>query len=270
MGNGVELRDELATHSGYVWERTRARLAGLGDDEYVWEPAPGSWSLRERPGGRWRIDLVLPAPTPAPFTTIAWRIAHLIQCYGQRRNGVMLGVDDGTADLPWRERETGTAGEALDALEGAHQRWVGVLSSLDDAALGAPIGAVGGPYAEASRQGFVLHMIDEFVHHAAEIAMLRDLLTATTAPVAAPTTVAQAAAQGRWTDVVRLLESGAAVENDGTTALHLAAGAGEAAVAELLIARGADRSVRDPMFQQDAAGWARYFGHPDLAVHLDR
>jgi hypothetical protein len=269
MGNGMVLRDELATHSSYVWERTRSRLEGLDDEEYRWEPAPGCWSLRERPGGRWRVDVVFPTPTPAPFTTIAWRIAHLIQCYGQRRNGLMLGVDDGADDVPWRERVTGGAGDALATLEIAHQRWTEVLAALDDAALGAAIGPVGGEYADASRLGFVLHMLDEFIHHGAEVAALRDLYAATTTPAASPVSVAEAAVLGRWADVVRLLDEGATVENVGTTALHLAAGAGEDEVVGRLLAQGGDRTVRDPMFQQDAAGWARYFGHPDLAARLE-
>ena len=42
------LRDQLTWH----WDRQlRARLDGLTDDEYLWEPAPGCWSVRPRGTG---------------------------------------------------------------------------------------------------------------------------------------------------------------------------------------------------------------------------
>lgn len=59
---------------------------GLTDEEYLWEPAPGGWSLRRRGeatspmvygAGDWVLDFALPEPKPAPVTTIAWRLGHL-------------------------------------------------------------------------------------------------------------------------------------------------------------------------------------------------
>ena len=60
----------------FTWhwqQQARPRLDGLTDEEYLWEPAPNSWSIR--PGG---IDCAYPAPEPAPVTTIAWRFGHLL------------------------------------------------------------------------------------------------------------------------------------------------------------------------------------------------
>ncbi|GAY07820.1 hypothetical protein TOK_5238 [Pseudonocardia sp. N23] len=63
------------------------RLDGLTDSEYLWEPAPGCWNVRPRdpsseapqPGaGPWTVDVAFPGPDPAPFTTIAWRLAHIV------------------------------------------------------------------------------------------------------------------------------------------------------------------------------------------------
>lgn len=55
----------------------RPRFEGLTDDEYLWEPAPGCWSVRPAPGGRFTIDWVRPEPQPPPVTTIAWRLCHI-------------------------------------------------------------------------------------------------------------------------------------------------------------------------------------------------
>lgn len=262
------VKDDLVALSEYAWQRTRARLDGLADDEYLWEPAPQCWSLRPRPDGEWRIDLVYPAPDPAPLTTMAWRIAHLIQCYGQVRNPQMLGIDDGEPDVPWRTRRSGTAAEALDALERAYARWDRVLRRLDDESLKASIGPVGGPYAEHTRAAFVLHMCDEFVHHGAEVDLLRDLYRATTTPMDPPASVEDAARLGDWNRVIALVAGGATIDHTGTTALHLAAGAGESVVVDVLVAHGGDLTARDPDFDATPAEWAAYFGHHDLAAAL--
>ncbi|MEM9513314.1 MAG: DinB family protein [Actinomycetota bacterium] len=168
---------ELVNLSDEVWVRTRARLDGLSDDEYFWEPAAHCWTIRRARDGRWHADSSSSPPDPAPFTTVAWRLWHLIDMYGEDRAPQWLDVPpqgeavglDGPDDPP------GSAGEALRRLDRAHDRWDAHLALVDDDVLAQPIGPVAGPYAEASRAGYVLHMLDEFIHHAAEIATLRDL-----------------------------------------------------------------------------------------------
>ena len=68
-------------------------VAGLTDDEYRWEPAPGAWSVRPRGeaaaprpwgAGDWQIDWDRGHPEPEPVTTIAWRLGHLISMYKDR------------------------------------------------------------------------------------------------------------------------------------------------------------------------------------------
>jgi hypothetical protein len=81
-----ELRRQLEDH----WTgQLRPRLAGLTDEEYLWEPVPGCWSIRPRgtstapiQGGSGALVIEFaapaPAPAPAPVTTIAWRIGHVV------------------------------------------------------------------------------------------------------------------------------------------------------------------------------------------------
>ena len=61
-------------------------LDTLTDEEYLWEPVPGCWSIRPTgPGGRGEIEQVWPDPQPAPVTTIAWRLSHLaVNVFGLR------------------------------------------------------------------------------------------------------------------------------------------------------------------------------------------
>lgn len=96
-----DVKLELQRLSDEVWARTRTRLDGLTDDEYLWEPAPGCWSIRQRRDGSWFAEGHHLAPEPVPFTTIAWRLWHLIDMYGEDRGPRFLGVPaQGTAIGP--------------------------------------------------------------------------------------------------------------------------------------------------------------------------
>src|SRR6185436_2248593 len=67
----ASLVDQLEWH----WRASlRPRLDGLTDDEYLWEPVPGCWTVRHDG----TVDFDYPTPEPPPFTTIAWRLAHII------------------------------------------------------------------------------------------------------------------------------------------------------------------------------------------------
>jgi hypothetical protein len=102
-GPGVsDARADVMGLSDYVYQRTRSRLAGLTDDEYFWEPVSGCCTIRRTGSGAYRADsadrpvAVLRPATGAgdpPFTTIAWRLWHLIGCYGGERNPQWLGVE---------------------------------------------------------------------------------------------------------------------------------------------------------------------------------
>jgi hypothetical protein len=152
---------------------------------------------------------------------------------------------------------------------------------------------VAGPeYADRTRAAYVLHMLDEFIHHGAEIALLRDLWRwGHTAVVADPRLervirgdalvldefdgeiptadlVDQAAAYGRWDLVIGLVQRGAAVSTSGRTALHLAAGAGELEVVTALLDHGADPAVTDPVFHATPLQWAEFLRRRKVAAYL--
>jgi ankyrin repeat protein len=68
-----------------------------------------------------------------------------------------------------------------------------------------------------------------------------------------------------------LLDEGADLEAKGVfggTALQWAAIQGHEETALWLVEEGADRTRRDPVFDADAAGWAREGGHDELAARL--
>src|SRR4051812_42070556 len=273
------MKQELIDLSDEVWQRLRRRVDDLTDEEYLWEPAPGCWSIRPRPDGEWKLDWPLPRPDPAPFTTIAWRLWHVTDMYGEDRAPRWLDVPpqgdpigfDGNQSVP------ATVADALALLDRAHDRWDAHLALSSDERLVEMIGEVGGGYAKRTRAAYVLHMLDEFIHHGAEIGVLRDLWSWQHPLGVAPyierairgdgtlldeigdigdadaSELMRTAAQyARWELVSGLLDAGVPVPTGGTTPLHIAAGAGELGVVQQLVEHGADVTAEDPVFHAPA------------------
>jgi hypothetical protein len=170
-----ELIEQLEFHWGNI---LRPRLEGLTDEQYLWEPVPGCWSIRPRaestaPIGVGTGDAVLefaiPEPTPPPVTTIAWRLAHIaIGIFGTRAANHFGdgGVDYETID--WSL----TADGGMALLDHWHDAWIAGVREVD---LGRPCGPHEGPYADSSFAALVLHINREALHHGAEVALLLDL-----------------------------------------------------------------------------------------------
>jgi len=290
------MKRELVDLSDDVWRRLRARVDGLGDEEYFWEPASGCWSIRQRADGAWMADWPLPRPEIEPFTTIAWRLWHLIDMYGEERaprwldvpaQGAPIGFDDPDGTPP------ATADEAIALLERAHDRWDAHLRLAPNERLDERVGSVAGPqFADRTRAAYVMHMLDEFIHHGAEIAVLRDLWRWQNTTVAGDPRVErvirgdasvldeferetpssdlvdQAAGYGRWNLVIGLVQRGAPISTTGRTPLHLAAGAGELEVVKTLLDHGADPAATDPEFHATPRQWAEFLHHPRVAEYL--
>jgi len=168
------MTSELADQLDWHWQhQLRPRLDGLTDDEYFWQPVPDCWTVH--PDGS--IDFAYPPPQPEPFTTIAWRLAHVIVGVLAMRNHSHFG--GAPADyLSWNYALD--AQTALNQLDAVYAVWIAGVRGLDDAALTRPCGPAEGPYAELSMATLVLHINREVIHHGAEIACIRDLYVHTT------------------------------------------------------------------------------------------
>ncbi|POX42653.1 hypothetical protein C3486_03510 [Streptomyces sp. Ru73] len=213
----------------FDWAREMAevRLTGLSDEEYLWEPVAGCWSVRRRGEavtpraygpGEWvldqgapdipaseyaevarqaaggmtvakiaddwqvsveRVEQVLahtgtPEPDATPVTTIAWRLGHLHSCFagqwewtfGERRREPKLLVDF-----------TPSAALALERLWALLDRWRKSVATVTDEQLDT-IGFSQYPYGSDPDDAYVDVLMGsnvEFIHHMAEVALLRDL-----------------------------------------------------------------------------------------------
>jgi hypothetical protein len=173
-----ELADQLDSH----WRgQARPRLNGLTDDEYLWEPVPGCWTVRPRPAdgggpgtGAFTVDFAWPQPTPPPVTTIAWRLAHInVAVLGMRVAGQFGGPACSYETYPY----PGSAKEALGQLDSTYHLWISGVRGLSADDLGRASGPSERYYpdSDAPVAQLVLHINREMLHHLAEIALLRDL-----------------------------------------------------------------------------------------------
>jgi hypothetical protein len=269
-------KNDLINLSDFAWQRLWDRVQGLTDEEYQWLPVPGGWTAGDG------APLVDEAP---PFTNLAWRISHIIHCLTEERMGPWLGVPSIPANV---EREPATAAAALENLDKAYANFRAHLVSAEEDRLWEKLGPMAGPYADDDRGAWAIHILDEFIHHGAEVAVLRDLYRALHPADSVleaalcgdrsaaeqllsrePDLVRRAAETGRWASIPVLVDVGFAVDGPGPrTALHHAAGAGRVEVVQQLIELGADAEREDDYWKANALGWAEYFRKPEVIAYL--
>jgi len=154
------------------WQRLSSRLDGMGDREFLWEPVPHSWSVRPDESGQWVMDGSREQVDPEPVTTIAWRTAHL---GGLVFAGFAHWVRDGGSPYGVSFDAPSTAEGARSFLATNYAWWREGMTVFPASRLYDPLGEVFGPFSESNAIDLFLHVLDEFIHHAAEIALLRDL-----------------------------------------------------------------------------------------------
>lgn len=172
-------RDPLARSVELVslapfYERFRARVQGLTDDEYVWEPVLGCLTVRRDEVGTFRTG---GPPVQGPVTTIAWRICHIGDFLRHERNWRWLGREPEQLDADIRHPITAVGG--IEYVDASWASWQRLVSSLTPREMWEPMGAIAGPYGDSERIGLVVHIMDELIHHAAEVGVMRDLYAAT-------------------------------------------------------------------------------------------
>lgn len=187
MGETVEFRVDrvglLLEQLDSTIEFSRERLATTTDDEFLWEPSPGAWSIRPRAqartsaaygAGEWVLDLERPEPDPSPLPTIAWRIGHL-------HSGI-AGRFEWTFGARAADPETlvdfaPSAQAALEGLWAALDRWRTAIDATPDHEL-ERVGFGQYPHGldpDVPFLAIVWWVNREVIHHLAEAALLRDL-----------------------------------------------------------------------------------------------
>jgi hypothetical protein len=150
-------------------------MDGVTDDEYFWEPAPDCWTVRRQPDGTCMADWASPEPSPAPFTTIAWRLAHIGMFLNLRANHQFGDRTFSIETVAW----PCSANAALAWIDQGFEDYRNGVTRLTDADLDvAPDGPSGWLDTTFPFAMNVQHITLELIHHGAEVALLRDLYRA--------------------------------------------------------------------------------------------
>jgi hypothetical protein len=154
---------------------------GLSDDEMAFEPAPDMWGVRLKTDlrtpleegavdGPYWMDTASVERRAAPFTTIAWRIAHLT-LGTWNWNAIIAGTP-----VPPEPALLADADGALALWRSVLDAFVDMTVGFSDAELDADVDAWGG---KEPRAGLVSHVCLEIAYHSAEVGTLRHLYRAT-------------------------------------------------------------------------------------------
>lgn len=172
------LAAQLDASMEIFWER----LAGLDDEEFLWEPGPGAWNLRPRAhirtsrslgAGDWAWEYEPGQPSPAPLRTIGWLMWHMsAACLGRADWTIgARGLTDDDISVP----ATATAGIAL--LCEAAERYRAVFDEVPAHEF-ALVGRSQYPYGldpQLPLREILWWQNREMIHHCAEVSLLRDL-----------------------------------------------------------------------------------------------
>jgi hypothetical protein len=164
----------------YIVEVLTDRLAGLTDEEFLWEPAAECWTVREGPDGRPVPDVESWAPTGdagSPPRTLAWSIDHLGAGAFERADYLVGSHSLQPGDLTWPMTADAGVRFMLDGLAA----WRDGLAQMTDEDLDT-VGRSAYPHGldpELPLMEIVWWVNKELVFHAGEIWLARDLHAAT-------------------------------------------------------------------------------------------
>lgn len=168
----LDIRKELVDQMDFAWEyHFLHRMSGTTDAEFLWAPVGDVWTVHAgTDGGADTIDPQMQAD-PAPFTTLAWRMWHMTDFFTQR--WVSHFGDPATDEM--HTSVVLTFEDALANLTAAYERWKNALMTMPEERLSSPCGPAEHHFAHWPFASLMLHINREFIHHAAECCLIRDL-----------------------------------------------------------------------------------------------
>jgi DinB superfamily len=100
-----------------AYARLVARLDGLADEEFFWQPVGDCWTIYQDQSGGWTYHYAIPDPQPAPMTTVGWQLVHVALCKVMYHEWAF-----GAARLTWPQLDVPHSVEQATVLDvGQHQ-----------------------------------------------------------------------------------------------------------------------------------------------------
>jgi hypothetical protein len=123
-------RDLLRWQFEFTWSLAELHLDRLATEDFLWEPAPLCWTVRQDADGTWTPDWADTEPDPIPVPTIGWVSWHLGWWWSVATDHAQGREPRARTAVAW----PGPDG-AVDWLRGLHDEWLEVLDRLTDADL---------------------------------------------------------------------------------------------------------------------------------------
>ena len=159
-----------------AWSLLEHHLNRLEPGDFLWQPAPGCFTVRPTADGVWVADWADPEPDPPPNPTIAWLIWHIGWWWTVTIEHVQGRTPPDRSDVIW----PGDGASAVAWLRSLRPQWLAALDLLFEADLEAIA-----PFPwQNNPERTVAHMVAwvnaELMKNAAEIGQLRLLRAART------------------------------------------------------------------------------------------
>lgn len=165
--------DLLRWQFDLTWSLAELHLDLLATEDFLWEPAPRCWTLRQGPDGSWVPDWADTEPDPVPVPTIGWVTWHLGWWW-------TVTIDHAQGREPTERTAVVWPGPAATVawLRGLHDEWLAVLDRLTDTDLAAPAPFPWPPDAGMTAAHMLAWANAELMKNTAELGQLRMLRAA--------------------------------------------------------------------------------------------
>ncbi|MFI9511030.1 DinB family protein [Nocardia sp. NPDC052566] len=127
-------RDLLRWQFDLTWSLTEIHLDALRPDEFLWEPAPLTWTVRPDAEGVWWPDWAETEPDPIPVPTIGWLTWHIGWWWGAAVRDIEGKPPLARERVPW----PGDGAAAITWLRDLRAEWVRALDELTETDLDRP------------------------------------------------------------------------------------------------------------------------------------
>ncbi|MER5211346.1 DinB family protein [Streptomyces sp. NPDC002838] len=178
----VSRSDLLRRQFDLTWSLFEYHLGRLEPEDFLWEPTPYCWTVRQAADGTWTPDWADTEPDPVPVPTIAWLSWHIGWWWSVTLDHVAGRPPRERTDVTW----PGAGLPTVEWLRSLRTDWLAALAHLTDPDLDttAPFPWPDDP--EYTVADMLAWVNAELMKNAAEIGQLRLLRVVVSAPAPEP------------------------------------------------------------------------------------
>ena len=160
---------DLVWQFDLVWALAEVHIEALTDDDFLWEPASLTWTVRPDDSGVWRPDWADTEPEPVPVPTIGWLTWHIMWWWSTAIDHLIGTAPRSRTDVLWPGNGDTTVTEQRDLAVS----WRTVLTGLTSDRLVAPSSFPWGDNSGRTVAQTALWVNVELMKNIAEIGQLR-------------------------------------------------------------------------------------------------